>query len=350
MRTITEEMIQDALKYGIKRADAERGYYKSCCSDYGNGATHIQRIDEMDVFFSDWDAAAQAEKDGIKIIRDLVLAAEHDAPYIDTPANRLLLKPFILRKIDPEQQRKVSLLTDEEVAFISQHLTNNAPDAAAGEPIKVAMTFSEVAEKLKQDACSRIENLINDAPDSEQVAFFVKDYSCYLTVQTCDDGYDYTFYNCDFEGVDGGQLDNPEMSMAQVIYELLSEIDAQSASLELYDYETIIEKEEIIQKNFSIANQAMFHAKGVLLDAGLSQDITITGFRLYDSPDDAPDQLDYDVLLQYEGNIREDDFFNLLSQHKCIIDGRLIDFNPIRPDKSGTIEEYIKKLAKWKTS
>lgn len=39
--------------------------------------------------------------------------------------------------------------------------------------------------------------------------------SLYLAVQTCDSGYDYTFFNDAFEELDGGQLDNPELSMAR---------------------------------------------------------------------------------------------------------------------------------------
>ena len=330
MRKITEELIQEAIKYGVKRTDAERGYYICCCSDYGNGATHIQKIDEMDIFLSDWQAAFQAEKDGIKIIRDLIFPIEHDAPYIDNPTNRLLLQPFVIGKVVPAQPR---LMTDP------------TPLPHLDEMVETTLTYAEVNEMLKEDICGDIEALIEGSPDNEQIGLMIKDGDIrYLSIQTCDDGYDYTFYDEAFNSQDGGQLDMPELSMAQAIFELLEDIDAQYAPLEHYDYDLLREKEELSQKHCSIANQAMFHAKEVLLDAGLLQDVTITGSCLYDSPFDPPEELDYDVLLQYEGNIREDDFFNLLSQHKCIIDCRPIDFTPIRPDKSGTIMEYLRKL------
>ena len=334
MRKITEELIQEAIKYGVKRTDAERGYYICCCSDYGNGATHIQKIDEMDIFLSDWQAAFQAEKDGIKIIRDLIFPIEHDAPYIDNPTNRLLLQPFVIGKVVPAQPR---LMTDP------------TPLPHLDEMVETTLTYAEVNEMLKEDICGDIEALIEGSPDNEQIGLMIKDGDIrYLSIQTCDDGYEYTFYDEAFNSQDGGQLDMPELSMAQAIFELLEDIDAQYAPLELYDYDLLREKEELSQKHCSIANQAMFHAKEVLLDAGLLQDVTITGSCLYDSPFDPPEELDYDVLLQYEGNIREDDFFNLLSQHKCIIDCRPIDFTPIRPDKSGTIMEYLRKLeARW---
>lgn len=222
MNTITEEMIQDAIVYGVDEKDARRGYTISM-SDYGNGATHIQKIDAMDVFRNDWAAAEQAERDGIKIIRDLVLPAEHNAPYIDTPANRLLLKPFVLKQINKDSQQSISQLM-------------------AG---------------IKANTRSSIETLIKNSPDSEQIGLFIKDYSCYMTIQICDEGYDYTFYNREFDIIDGGQLDDLDISMAQAIYELLPDIDAQYATLELYDFEAIREREEINQKKNWIAKQSI---------------------------------------------------------------------------------------------
>ncbi|MBQ7757913.1 LPD16 domain-containing protein [Anaerotignum sp.] len=347
MRQITEELIQEAIRYGVKRTDAEHGYYIACCSDYGNGATHIERIDVMDIFLNDWHAALQAERDGIKIIRDLVFPVEHDAPYIDNPTNRLLLQPLVLREVVPSQRRMESQFPEEQDALISQPMADKPFLPQLDDMVETTLTYAEVNEMLKADICGDIETLIEGSPNSEQIGLMIKDGDIrYLSIQTCEDGYDYTFYDEEFNSQDGGQLDMPELSMAQAIFELLKDIDAQYAPLGLYDYNLLREKEEISQKHWSIANQAMFHAKEVLLNEGLLQDVTITGTRLYDSPFDPPEDLDYDVLLQYEGNIREDDFFNLLNQHKCIIDHRPIDFTPIRPDKSGTIIEYLRKLDK----
>lgn len=94
MREITEGMIKEAMEAGWSEEDARHGY-AIFSSDFGNGATHIERIDEMDVFDSDDEAAMQAEKDGIKIIRDLKFQSGHVANYIDTPENRELLKEFV---------------------------------------------------------------------------------------------------------------------------------------------------------------------------------------------------------------------------------------------------------------
>lgn len=94
MTKITPDMIREAIKDGFSEEDANRGY-GVFTSDYGNGATHIERIDIMEVFESDAEAAEQAEKDGIKIIHDIELPEEHQAAYIDTPENRKLLKDLV---------------------------------------------------------------------------------------------------------------------------------------------------------------------------------------------------------------------------------------------------------------
>lgn len=95
MKKITEEMIMDAMDNGWTREDAERGY-AIFTSDYGNGATHIQKLDDMDVFEDDEEAAKQAEKDGIKLIHDMKFDDENTAAYIDTPENRELLKDLAI--------------------------------------------------------------------------------------------------------------------------------------------------------------------------------------------------------------------------------------------------------------
>lgn len=95
MREITEEMILDAIEDGWAREDAEKGY-AIFTSDYGNGVEHIQKIDFMNVFEDDAEAAEQAERDGIKIIHDMEFDDENSAAYIDTSENRELLKDLAL--------------------------------------------------------------------------------------------------------------------------------------------------------------------------------------------------------------------------------------------------------------
>ena len=42
-----------------------------------------------------------------------------------------------------------------------------------------------------------------------------------LAVQTCEDGYDYTLFDENYNDVDGGQLDNPDLTMIEARKEIL---------------------------------------------------------------------------------------------------------------------------------
>ena len=201
----------------------------------------------------------------------------------------------------------------------------------------------ETVEKTEEQNYNQIDGILNNLP-ADEAAISIDDGSLYLAVQTCDSGYDYTFFNQEFEELDGGQLDNPEFSMAQAIYELLSDEGWEQAKLEATDYDTLMERAEAAERDKRICMQATAYAQEVLFDAGLEDDITITGAKVYVSPFADSDKPDYDVLLEYEGDIREDTLFNLLHEQTCMIDGKPVDFNPITPAKSGTIKEYLAVL------
>ena len=97
MRAITQKMIDEAIADGWSVENAKGGYGIFTSKEIGNGATHIEKIDFMNVFDSDIEAAIQAERDGIKLIHDM----EFDRPekhycFLDTKENRKLLKGLSL--------------------------------------------------------------------------------------------------------------------------------------------------------------------------------------------------------------------------------------------------------------
>lgn len=51
----------------------------------------------------------------------------------------------------------------------------------------------------------------------------------YLYIQPCEDGYDYTCYDATFMEIDGGQLDNPEFTIAEAAKQVLEEYFPSSA-------------------------------------------------------------------------------------------------------------------------
>lgn len=52
---------------------------------------------------------------------------------------------------------------------------------------------------------------------------------------------------------------------------------------------------------------------------------------------------DFDVVVYYFGDEREDTVFNILNESPRLkINNIIVDFNPIRPDETGYLDDYIR--------
>lgn len=81
-------------------------------------------------------------------------------------------------------------------------------------------------------------------------AIAINDNEAYLAVQTCDSGYDYTFFNRDFILIDGGQYDDPEQSIGSVILQLMQDLSEYGLKVRyfcLYPYEKLMYMTERIE-------------------------------------------------------------------------------------------------------
>lgn len=56
---------------------------------------------------------------------------------------------------------------------------------------------------------------------------------------------------------------------------------------------------------------------------------------------------DLDVVVEYEGTLREDDAFNFLNEDPLIYDGIKVDVNPIRKQETGILQDYMVKSRKY---
>ena len=56
---------------------------------------------------------------------------------------------------------------------------------------------------------------------------------------------------------------------------------------------------------------------------------------------------DLDIVVEYDGDIREDDFFDLLNEEPLYIDNVKVDINPITASKTGTLQEYMENSNKY---
>lgn len=59
------------------------------------------------------------------------------------------------------------------------------------------------------------------------------------------------------------------------------------------------------------------------------------------------DNSDLDMVVEYKGSVREDDFFDILNEDGFEIVGIKVDINPITEGKSGALEEYLPDVEKY---
>jgi predicted nucleotidyltransferase len=95
-----------------------------------------------------------------------------------------------------------------------------------------------------------------------------------------------------------------------------------------------------------VVNITKEHINNILSEYGEYADIV--AIRPYGSraKGTAKNESDLDIVVQYEGDIREDDMFNMLNDEdaKLYIEGIEVDINPIKADDSGSVEEYFNRV------
>lgn len=84
-----------------------------------------------------------------------------------------------------------------------------------------------------------------------------------------------------------------------------------------------------------------------LLDVDVEiEDMLVVGSR---TRNEAREDSDLDVVVEYSGNISEHDLFNILNDESnpIVVDGLRVDINPITAAKSGTLSEWLARRKKY---
>ena len=116
--------------------------------------------------------------------------------------------------------------------------------------IKANITYRlSPSSKILTWSCKPIRNTSRRKPYTaqEQEAAYRLDNGDYLYIQTCESGYDYTFYREDFSEIDGGQLDNPDLSMLSARDEILALHERKDTAIEKLDVEAFEQAQEAAQ-------------------------------------------------------------------------------------------------------
>ena len=212
--------------------------------------------------------------------------------------------------------------------------------------------------------------------NQEELAYRIGDQ--YFAIQVATEGYDYSFYDTEYKLMDGGLLDNPDISMREAVQDILEDEGLVQLERIPMEYDELLEKvekveAEILQEARSQRKRVPVISDHTETEAGLNGtsrseieetvwaiaqaeiiendlDARIQAVRVYGSR--TRDGLynedsDLDVVIAYEGTVREDDLFSVLNEARYKVGNMKVDMNPIRPDKTGTLEDFLEKSERY---
>ena len=117
----------------------------------------------------------------------------------------------VFSKLPPEQQQEMTAsvkamlqtLIDADLKSTGE-VSQGTKEAAQAQGFTIAGDGTLEQAEAQQEAAYRLES------------------GDYLYIQTSETGYDYTLYDPDYKELDGGQLDNPDLSLAEAGKEILA--------------------------------------------------------------------------------------------------------------------------------
>ena len=128
----------------------------------------------------------------------------------------------VFSKLPPEQQQEMTAsvkamlqtLIDADLKSTGE-VSQGTKEAAQAQGFTIARDGTLEQAEAPQEAAYRLES------------------GDYLYIQTSETGYDYTLYGPDYKELDGGQLDNPDLSLAEAGKEILAIHELPAGAMEL---------------------------------------------------------------------------------------------------------------------
>ncbi len=255
--------------------------------------------------------------------------------------------------------------------------------------------FSSLSGKWVREETTLASQKAKDYLENRETGLAYQTEKGYFSIQTVSEGYDYTIYNRDFQEIDGGVYDDPDISIHEVMETILRDEMISPAGCKVMDYEEFQEKAEAtaqgdLQKArqdlqetqeerqdapekepeipsltsdrtepeaalngrsyADIEETVLCYAQAQIDGMGLSEEVKLLGARVYGSRSREglyQEGSDIDVVVSYSGDFREDVFFNALHEDGLTIAGIPVDINPISTEKTGTLEEYLESADKY---
>lgn len=209
-----------------------------------------------------------------------------------------------------------------------------------------------------------------------------------ISIQECDEGYDYSIMDKSYREIDGGIYDNPDISIREALKDIVDDLkenpDFNGAKgsittedeLVPLDYDEVREEYDRVNSfgpavydsqlvmNFKARTEECFAPIDGMDAAEIEEmvaDFIETKFMEYDVSADIRDvvisgsrcrglegkQSDLDMVVEFKGDFREDFLFDILHEDGFSIGGVPVDINPITKNKTGTLEDYLPGVEKY---
>ena len=154
----------------------------------------------------------------------------HDGTWHTVDEKEYAGEKFFLMEHDEYGSDVAGIIVSEHGQLVAEDLWNGY-DAGALEAI---------SEYLQEKGIS-VEGLMPEV-EPDELAYKIDDK--YFAIQKTEEGYDYTFYALDYDEIDGGVYDNPDISMRQAIEDILEDEDMSLENVVPVDYEDLMAEVE----------------------------------------------------------------------------------------------------------
>lgn len=205
-----------------------------------------------------------------------------------------------------------------------------------------------------------------------------------ISIQECENGYDYTIYDLNYNDLDGGVYDDPDITIKEALDEIIIDlknggyaeivrgnIKPNDVPTEI-DYDTVIERAEAGPEVFKSRTVMGFKARTMecfqnvedmdstdiedmvreyvedqMIEHGINaeiEDVVVSGSRCRGLENETSD---IDVVVELTTSVKEDYLFNILHENNISIGDYPLDINPITAQETGTLDEYLPKVEQY---
>ena len=345
-----------------------------------------EKIKELEADRNERDGIQNEKETKIRMDTKGVELEQHEGFWHPVEEIEVEKEHFYLMEHNEYGDSVALVLVNQDGRVVAQDLENGL-DQEAVKAIREYLEEKEIAKK--QEKVETLNASLFEEAERE-AAYQIETTGQFFFIQETEEGYDYTFYDQEFHELDGGIYDNFDVTLQEAAKELLLEEGEDLTSCRKIDSEMLQEQVEraeyFPQKSYgelkplveseehyegeltptsqidireekllhgesrqNIEETVLCYAQAKLEEAGY-EDITLLAARVYGSRTRETlyrEDSDLDVVLSYSGDIREDTFFNLLQENGMGISGLKTDINPISLEKTGTLQEYMKRAEQY---